>query len=406
MARKKKSVTVVEGGGEGADVFAQIKKNSSANTMSENGMCPYFVDTGNLSLNWVLSGRFIDGGFPAGRMIEAYGPEASGKSLLGYIFLGNIQRAGGYAVKLDCEHSDNAEFARNCGRLDPDKVLLFSPPTYEGCEKKIQEIVELIRKHAGPDVPIGIVWDSISVCMTDREWRSTDLPENPTEKQIKDAGGNERPGERARKAGDVLRRLNPFLADNKATLYIINQTRQKIGTMMGSDETTAGGGNALKFYASMRIRTSAPRQFFDKRKFPIGSNLKITTKKNRFNTSGIAASDIPLFASHGINPLGGLVQTLVYAGRLNSTSPGNYVVDPEITGGEEVKVKAALAKPLNPEILYRFPALIDATSEEQVRTYLATWEDAMALANDDSIEEVDSKSKEAMEALGYDADED
>src|SRR5690606_37124159 len=145
----------------------------------------------------------------------------------------------------DCEHSDNPEFARTCGRLDPDQVILYNPPTYEQCESKIKEVIRAIRQVCPVSVPIGIVLDSISVLMTEREWKELDLPENPTKTQIKEAGGQERPGERAKAAGASLRKLNPFLAENGATLYIINQTRQKVGVLFGSDETTAGGGNAF-----------------------------------------------------------------------------------------------------------------------------------------------------------------
>ena len=143
---------------------------------------------------------------------------------------------------------------------------------------------------------------------SNREWNEQVLPENPTPAQISAAGGNERPGERAKAANKVLRSLNPFLNDQNATLYVINQVRKKIGVIYGNDETTSGGGEALKFYASLRLRCGAPKSFQDKKtKLPLGVNMSVTNKKNRHFTPGIKIENVPLFFNTGINPLGGLM---------------------------------------------------------------------------------------------------
>lgn len=385
-----------------ADILMEIAGETGGESLREAGMVPYFVDSGNLALNWELSGRFIPGGFPGGRIIEAMGPEASGKSLLGYCFLGSVQRMGGIAIQLDCERAAGSDFAERCGHVNPDTLLTYYPITLEQVEKKVVTVVKAIRAKF-PDKPIGIVWDSIGVNPTDREWGETELPENPTAQQIKDAGGHERPGERARVANSLLRKLNPFLSENNATLYVINQIRKKIGVMFGSDETGSGGGEALKFYASIRMRCGAPKEFQDKKtKFPLGVNMSVKNKKNRHFTPGLKVTDVPLFFDTGIHPTGGLLDCLIMAGRVEGST--NYtVLEPWAGGVDKPTFKAAKSKPLDPEVLYQFPALVDADSAEVVKAYLTEWQTAMDQAADPDVQEVQANMEDVAHLLGDDA---
>lgn len=379
MSRKKK---------DDADFLAQIVEATGGEMLSEAGQVPYYVDTGNLALNFMFSSRFVGGGYPGGRIIEAFGPEASGKSLLGYCFMGGIQRMGGIAVWLDCERSGNADFAERCGHADPTKLVTYYPITLQQVEKKVTTVVTAIRKHY-PDKPIGIVWDSIGVNPTDREWEETNLPENPTATQIKEAGGAERPGERAKAANAVLRKLNPFLNENNATMYVVNQVRKKIGVIYGDPETTSGGGEALKFYASLRFRTSSPKEFQNKKtKLPLGVNMSVKNRKNRHNVPGLKIQDIPLFFSCGINPLGGLLEALILADRVEGK--GTYTVNPKYSNGEVVTFKAALKNPMEPDVLFKCPALVDAKDADEVKAYLNEWEHAISLYTSGNAELVDS----------------
>ena len=91
MAKKKKET----------DLLANLVEETGGQTLTEAGKVPHWINSGNLALNWAISGKFITGGFPGGRIIEAMGPEASGKSLLGYCFPGSVQKMGGIAVNLD-----------------------------------------------------------------------------------------------------------------------------------------------------------------------------------------------------------------------------------------------------------------------------------------------------------------
>lgn len=389
MAKKKKDDDI--------DLMAEIAQESGGDLLDTVGVVPYYVDTGNLSLNWQLSGKYIQGGFPGGRIIESFGPEASGKSLLGHCFLGNTQRMGGIGILLDCERSSGAEFAERCGHVDPKKLLVYTPITLKQVEKKITTVIPLIRQRF-PDVPIGIVWDSIGCCPAEREWAETELPENASAAQIKAAGGNERPGERAKEANSVLRKLNPFLNENNATLYVINQTRMKIGVMFGNPETVAGGGEALKFYASVRIRTGAAKQFVEKdTELPLGVNMSVTNKKNRHHTPGIKMENIPLFFDSGINPLGGLLDALLLSKRIKGK--GTYEVLEPYANGDPGTFKQKDAVPLDPEVLYRWPKLVDAESADEVREYLSEWSEALALANSDEIKQVGNSADDALDTL-------
>lgn len=371
----------------------EILNSTGGQLLRNAGQVPYYVNTGNLAINYACSGKFIKGGFPGGRIIEAFGPEASGKSLLGYCFLGAIQKQGGIAILLDCERSSGSDFAERCGHVDPDKLLVFDPITLQQVEKKIVTVVKAVRAKY-PKKPIGIVWDSIGVNPTDREWSESDLAEDATKAQI-DEVGKERPGERAKFANKILRSLNPFLNDNDATLYVINQVRKKIGVIYGNDETTSGGGEALKFYASLRFRTGAPKAFQDKNtKLSLGVNMNIVNKKNRHHTPGIKIENVPLFFDSGINPLGGLLDALVMAKRVEpSKGPGKYkILGPWNGGDEEAVFQQAKSAPFDAEVLIKYPSLVDADDSEEVRNYLKEWSEAIALTNSDSVEQIDTGS--------------
>lgn len=381
-------------------VLDEILASTGGETLRNAGQVPYYVDTGNMAINFACSGKFIKGGFPGGRIIEAFGPEASGKSLLGYCFLGAIQKQGGIAVLLDCERSSGSDFAERCGHVDPDKLLVFDPITLQQVEKKILAVVKAIRAKY-PKKPIGIVWDSIGVNPTDREWSEVELPENATKAQI-DAVGNERPGERAKFANKILRSLNPFLNDNDATLYVINQVRKKIGVIYGNDETTSGGGEALKFYASLRFRTGAPKAFQDKNtKLSLGVNMTMVNKKNRHFTPGVKIENVPLFFDSGINPLGGLMDALLMAKRVEPTKgAGKYsILSPWNGGDENATFQQAKSAPFDIDILMRYPGLVDAESSDEVKEYLKEWSDAIALTSSDAVEQV-STDQDMSHLLG------
>ena len=374
------------------EFFSKMAKNTGGMTLDIAGKVPYFIDTGSLSLNFQCSGKFAKGGIPGGRITEVYGPPATSKSLLGYCCLGNCQRMGGVSVLLDCERAGSADFAKNAGHVDPSRLITYEPISIQQVEKKIIAATKEIRAYYGLDVPILFVWDSIGVTPTDREWNETELPENPTQAQLK-AIGLERPGERARASGDLLRKTNPFLNEQNASLFVINQIRQKIGVMFGSPETTAGGGQALEFYASCRLRTSAMKKIENELGLPVGVNLRFENKKSRSATPGIKTEGVQLFFHHGINPLGGLLSILLATERIKVSGKGTYKVSEPYADGRDITFKASSVRndvPVAP--LLAAPKLIDLETEQEVLDYLAPYASAMEFAANGGIVEKVIKS--------------
>jgi len=153
--------------------------------------------------------------------------------------LGATQRRGGIACVLDAERSANELFAIAAGHVDESKLVLQEPRFIEEVVGKIVNITNRVREVKGPEVPVVFVWDSITVSMTEREFKELNLSDNYSEAEFKRVvGAHEQPGERAKACGKALRKLQAFLDENNTTLFIINQTRSKIGVLYGSPETT------------------------------------------------------------------------------------------------------------------------------------------------------------------------
>lgn len=369
------------------DVFADLAKETGGSLFKDTSKVGYFIDTGNLALNYASSNRFITGGIPGGKITEIYGPPATSKSLLGYSILAGCQRMGGFAIYLDCEMAGNADFAQSAGHVDINRLLSYELYSIEKVEAKILSVIKAIRAKY-PDKPIVFVWDSIGASPTEREWSENELPEKYTKEQFKKiVGSNERPGERARASGDLLRKLNPFLKQNDVTLLVINQVRNKIGVLYGDPESRSGG-KALEYFGSCRFRTSAHKMIESKQlKVPVGVNLKFVNKKNRSRAPGMKIEGVQLYFNEGINPLGGLLYALQVAERIEG-GKGNFTVKEPWADGKEVKFKASMARNDVPmEILLECPKLIDAESREQVEEYLNIFKGAIDLSSGNTIEE-------------------
>lgn len=390
-------------------ILGELASAFDGSVVSDVNSIPYWVDTGNLSMNFNCSGRFVGGGIPGGRITEFFGPPASAKSLWAMTILRGAQKLNGYAVLLDCENALNPQFAQRAGHLELNKLVRYTPDTLEKAFSKITNVIKFIRAK-DKDSPIVIVYDSLSVSPCEREFRETDLPENYNEAEFKRlVGGKEQPGERAKIINKGLRNLNPILEKTNTTLFVINQTRQQIGVLYGSNETTPGG-KAMEFYASCRVRTTARAKIEDKklRKF-MGVNIKIANKKNRGNIPFLESEDIPLYFDRGIDPLGGLLTSLIQAERIVMTGKGSYTIQEPWAGGKEIKFKAALAKnTVDMGVLESCPALVDAASVEELREYLADFGEAIALTNSGETEDValDNENDDLLNKLQDEMDDD
>jgi len=400
MAKKKKIT--------GLD---SIKQKTGGQSLNDTGVVPWYHDLGNFAANYICSGKFMGGGLPGGKIVEVYGAEATAKSLLGYCFLGGIQRSGGIAALMDMERAGNATFAENAGHVDSGNLLTYEPENWYQLENTVFDLITAIRAEKDyKETPIGIMLDSIGVVQSLREWKLAQLPIDATEKQKKDIGTAERPGERAKAAGDFLRRVNPFLDKNKATLYIINQLRSNISTMKYAPKSvSSGGGKALPYYASTRVLMRAQTVINDKdTEVPLGGRLAMDNRKSRSFTPGLKTEGIKLYYDGGIDPLSGLLTVMLGSGRVfTGKGNGNFVVDAKYApDGKELKFKGSKSKERNemsPEIILQCPGLVDGETTEQVENYLNLWQGAMAKSSGNIIEkELDPETKKLQDVLGSD----
>lgn len=391
MAKKKL------GASSGVDdsFFEDLAEETGGDVLNTIDSVRYFIDTGSLAINYICSGQFITGGIPGGKLTEIYGPNSSSKSLIGANILFGTQRAKGVPVLMDCENSANKEFIQNASHCNLKRIVRHTPRSLEQVFSKMYKVCEKARVKIPMEVPIVIVYDSIGVSPSERELREVDLPENYTAADFKRiVGGNEQPGERAKICSRELRKLNTVMEQYNATVVILNQTRAKIGgyAPMGQQAlTTAGGGNALPFYASCRLETKTQmkieRKITAKKKKILGINVKLKNVKNKTHRPYCESENIQLLFDKGINPLSGLLSCLLDAERLEIKGAGNFVVKEPWANGEEVKFKASIDRNDVPmDILLRCPSLIDATSAEQIQEYLEPYKASIEFRPEDETD--------------------
>jgi recombination protein RecA len=210
------------------------------------------VSTGSISLDIALGG-----GIPKGRIVEIYGPESSGKTTLTLHAIAEVQRAGGTAAFIDAEHALDPSYAKRIG-VDVENLLLSQPDNGE----QALEIVETLVRSNAVDI---IVVDSVAALVPRAE--------------IEGDMGDSHMGLQARLMSQALRKLTGIISRSNVTVVFINQIRMKIGVMFGNPETTTGG-NALKFYASVRMdirRIGQIKQGED----VIGNRTRVKVVKNK-----------------------------------------------------------------------------------------------------------------------------
>lgn len=385
---------------EGVDdsFFESLAEETGGDVLDSIDSVKYFVDTGSLALNYICSGKFITGGIPGGKLTEIYGPNSSSKSLIGANILFGTQKMKGIPVLMDCENSANKEFIQSASHCNLKRIVRHTPETLEDVFAKMYKVCEKAREKTTNEVPIVIVYDSIGVSPSARELREVELPENFTKTEFKAiVGGHEQPGERAKICSRELRKLNTVMERYNATVVILNQTRDKIGTYVPT-KTTAGGGNALPFYASCRLETKTMQKIEKKisgsKKKILGINVKLKNQKNKTHRPFVESENVQLLFDKGINPISGLLSCLLDAERVEVMKAGNFLVKPEFAGGEEVKFRASLERNDVPiEVLIKCPALIDASSADEVKAYLEPYKAAIeGRAEDDSEVELNSVS--------------
>ena len=208
------------------DILKRYGDGSIMRLGEAHTMATETIPTGSLSLDIALG----VGGVPRGRITEIYGPESSGKTTLCQHIVAETQKMGGTAAYIDMEHALDPTYAAKCG-VDIDNLLVSQPDTGE----QALEIVETLVRSGGVDI---VVVDSVAAL----------VPRSEIEGDMGDATM----GVQARLMSQALRKLSGAINQTKTTVIFTNQLRQKIGVMFGNPETTTGG-NALKFYASVRL---------------------------------------------------------------------------------------------------------------------------------------------------------
>lgn len=283
------------------------------------------ISSGALSLDLALGG-----GYPKGRIVEIYGPESSGKTTLTLHAIAEIQKRGGTAAFVDAEHALDPAYARRLG-VDTDNLLVAQPDNGE----QALEIVETLVRSNAVDL---VVVDSVAALVPQAE--------------IEGEMGDSHMGLQARLMSQALRKLTGIINKSKTIVVFINQIRMKIGVMFGNPETTTGG-NALKFYASVRMDIRRTGQIKSGEEI-IGNRTKVKIVKNKI-APPFRTAEFDIMYNEGISRTGDVLDLAVTHGIVEKSGAWLGYGEGKIGQGREA-AKQYLAE--NPKVLEEIEAKV------------------------------------------------
>ena len=284
------------------------------------------VPTGSIALNAALG----VGGYPRGRIIEIYGPESSGKTTLAIHAIAEAQKTGGIAAIIDAEHAFDRFYAQKLG-VDIDNLLISQPD----CGEQALEIAEQLIRSSAIDI---IVIDSVAALTPKAE--------------IEGEMGENKVGLQARLMSQALRKLTSAISKTNTTCIFINQLREKIGVMFGNPETTTGG-NALKFYASVRLDIRRVTQIKEGED-AIGNQVRVKIVKNKV-APPFRKAEFDIMFGEGISRIGEIVDLGVEYGVIKKSGSFYSYNDTKLAQGRD-RTKQLIAD--NPELAEELEALI------------------------------------------------
>lgn len=290
------------------------------------------IPSGALSLDLALGG-----GYPKGRIIEIYGPESSGKTTLTLHAIAEIQKQGGTAAFIDAEHALDPAYAKKLG-VDTDNLLVSQPDNGE----QALEIAETLVRSNAVDL---IVVDSVAALVPQAE--------------IEGDMGDSHMGLQARLMSQALRKLTGIINKSKATVIFINQIRMKIGVMFGNPETTTGG-NALKFYASVRLDIRRIGQIKAGEDI-IGNRTKVKVVKNKI-APPFRTAEFDIMYNEGISLTGDVLDLAVIHGIVGKAGAWFDYKEAKIGQGREA-TKVYLKE--NRDVLEEIESAVRAKVAEQ-----------------------------------------
>ena len=346
MAKKdNEEIPFTAGPGSGASeklkalqaAMDKIEKNFGKGSFmklgDENVQQVEVIPTGSIALNAALG----VGGYPKGRIIEIYGPESSGKTTLAIHAIAEAQKAGGIAAFIDAEHAFDRFYASKLG-VDVDNLWISQPDNGE----QALEIAEQLIRSSAIDI---IVIDSVAALTPKAE--------------IEGDMGDNKVGLQARLMSQALRKLTSAISKTNTTCIFINQLREKIGVMFGNPETTTGG-NALKFYASVRLDIRRATQLKDGEEV-IGNQTRVKVVKNKV-APPFRKAEFDIMFGEGISRAGEIIDLGAELGIIKKSGSWYSYNDTKLGQGRDASKQVIQD---NPELAEELEGLIFAALKDK-----------------------------------------